>query len=370
MAKTVSKKSSKVDKKSQKVNPKASKSKTTKQLPKSKLLRSLKLRWHTWRQARVNPHKSFRRSYREDYQRQTNTPGLLEHAVTTFQIIFKYWRTFLPFILLMAVAYIILVGLMNEDLYLQFQDAVDETNAEIAGGKIGNFAKAGLLLLSTVTTGGLTTAMGETQTVFMVFLFLTMWLTTIYLMRHFMAGGKPKLRDGLYNALSPFISTLLVFCIIFIQAIPAMLVVITYSAAVSTNFLSTPFYALVYFIFAALMFLISAYLLSSSLLALVAVTAPGVYPIQALSSASDLMNGRRVKFGLRVIYLLFVVGLTYAVIMTPIILLDLWLKSIWEFLAGWPIVPFFLLLVTCFIFIYATIYLYRYYRWLLDYQEK
>ncbi len=387
MAKTVSKKSAKQRiaetnvGKSQKVNldqeSATSKNKTSKQLPKSKFLRSVKLRWqklktqwHTWRQARYNPHKSFHRSYYEDYQRQTNTPGLLEHAVTTFQIIAKHWKIFLPFVLLMTVAYIILVGLMNEDLYLQFQEAVDETNAEIANGKIGNFAKAGLLLLSTITTGGLNTGMNETQMVFMLFLFLTMWLTTIYLMRHFMAGGRPKLRDALYNALSPLISTLLVFCVIFIQAIPVMLVIITYSAAITTGFLSTPFYALLYFIFAALMILISTYLLSSSLLALVAVTAPGVYPVQALSSASDLMNGRRTKFILRVIYLLLVIVFVYIIIMTPIILIDLWLKSAWEFLAGLPIVPFFLLLVTCFIFIYATIYLYRYYRWLLDYQEK
>lgn len=327
-------------------------------------------RWRKWRKERFNPHKNFRRSYREDYLRETPTPGLLEHAMTTFQIIFKHWRTFVPFILLMTVAYIVLVGLMNEDLYQQFQDSINETNAELAGGEIGNFAKAGLLLLSTITTGGLDANMGEAQTVFMILLFLIMWLTTIYLMRHFMNGGKPRLRDGLYNALSPLISTLLVFCIIFIQAIPIMLVVITYSAAITTGFLQTPFYALVYFIFAALMILITTYLLSSSLIALVAVTAPGVYPLAALSNASDLMSSRRTKFIIRVIYLILVAVLIYIIVMTPIILLDLWLKGSLGLFAGWPIVPFFLLLVTCFVFIYVTIYLYRYYRWLLDYQER
>lgn len=335
-----------------------------------KPLQRMTTRWHEWRKSRFNPHKSFRRSYHEDYVRKTETPGLLEHAMTTFQLIFKHWRTFLPLIIIMTISYIVLVGLMNEELYLQFQDSINETSAELANGEIGNFAKAGLLLLSTITTGGLNTGMDETQMVFMLFLFLVMWLTTIYLMRHFVAGGKPKLRDALYNALTPLISTLLVFCVIFIQAIPAMLVIITYSAAVATGFLSTPFYALVYFIFAALMILITAYLFSSSIIALVAVTAPGVYPITALSSASDLMNGRRVKFIIRIVYLIIVVALIYAIIMTPIILVDLWLKGICEFIAGWPIVPFFLLVVTCFSFVYATVYLYRYYRWLLDYQEK
>lgn len=332
--------------------------------------KKLQTRWRDFWSQRVRLHKSFKRSYREDYVRETNTPGLLAHAITTFQFVFKHWKTFLPFVAILAVMYVLLVGLLSEDLYTQFQDSIDESSAELAGGKIGNFAKAGLLLLSTITTGGLSTSMGEAQTIFMLLLFLIIWLVTIYLVRHFLAGGKPKLRDGLYNALSPFISTLLVFAVIFIQAIPIMLVIITYSAAVMTGFLNTPFYALIYFIFAALMILISAYLLSSSLMALVVVTTPGTYPLQALASASDLMAGRRMKFIIRTIYLLIVAALIYVVIMTPIILLDLWIKGMWEWVFGIPIVPFCLLILTCFIFIYATVYIYRYYRWLLDYQEK
>lgn len=327
-------------------------------------------KWRDFRGPKANQHRSFRRSYREDYHRETKAPGLLSHAMATFQIIFKYWKTFLPFIIIMTCAYIILVGLMSEDVYQQFQDSIDQTSQELAGGQIGNFAKAGLLLISTITSGGLDSGMGESQVIFMLFLFLVMWLVTIYLLRHFMAGGKPRLRDGLYNALSPLISTLLVFVVIFIQAIPMMLVIITYSAAVITGFLSTPFYALVYFIFAALMILTSIYLLSSSLIALVAVTAPGMYPMKALFLASDLMAGRRTKFIIRVIYLLFVVALIYIITLTPIILLDLWFKGMWEWIYGVPIVPFFLLIVTCFVFIYATAYLYRYFRYLIDYQEK
>lgn len=105
-------------------------------------------------------------------------------------------------------------------------------------------------------------------------------------------------------------------------------------------------------------------------MALVAVTAPGVYPMTALFAASDLMAGRRLKMILRIIYLIFVIAIVYIITMLPIILLDLWFKSMWSWIAGWPIVPFFLLVVTCFVFIYATTYIYLYYRWLLDYKEK
>lgn len=333
-------------------------------------LQKLRTRYQDYRVAHPPRHRSFKRSYREDYTRATETPGLLHHAMTTFKLIFRHWKTFLPFILLMTAMYILCVGLLSEELYQQFQDTIDETSGELASGQVGNFAKAGLLLISTITTGGLDTGMGEVQTVFMVILFLVMWLVTIFLMRHFLSGSRPRLRDALYNALGPLISTLLIFIVAFLQAIPIMLVIITYAAAVATDFLATPFYALLYFIFASLMILLSGYMLSGTLMALVAVTAPGMYPMVALTSTAELISGRRIRLILRLLYLIFVVALIYLITMLPIILIDLWLKGIWEWLAGVPIVPFFLLVVTCFVFIYATTYLYRYYRWLLDYKEK
>lgn len=318
-----------------------------------------------YRKNHVVLHRSFRRSYREDYQRETNVPGLLNHAMTTFGVVFKHWKTFLPFILLMAVFYIVLVGLMSEDFYQELQATIDSSSGE----SLGNFAKSGLLLLSTITTGGLTTSKDDIGFVFTIILFLIMWLVTIYLLRKWYSGAKPKLRDALYNSLTPLISTLLVFLVIFIQCIPAMLVAITLSAARVTGFLSTPFYALVYFIFAAVMLLITGYLLASSLMALVAVTVPGVYPMAALTTASDLMASRRIKLIIRVVYLIFVAIIVYIITMLPVMLIDLWLKGIWSWIANVPIVPFCLLVVTCFVFIYATTYLYRYYRWLLDYKD-
>lgn len=329
-----------------------------------------KSRFQEFRSQRVRLHRSFKRSYREDYLRKTETPGLLHHAILTFQTIFRHWHTFLPFIALMVALYILLVGLMSEDFYVQFQTAIDQSSDALSMGRLGNFAKAGFILISTITSGGLDAGMDEAGMIFMVALFLIMWLVTIFLLRHFRAGEHPRLRDGLYNALAPLLSTFVIFVVIFIEAIPLMLVIITYSAAVMTDFLSTPFYALVYFIFAAVMLLLSGYLLSSSIMALVAVTAPGMYPFQALVAASDLMAGRRTKFILRLLYLIIVVAFIYVITMMPIIVLDLFLKGWFDWLSSWPIVPFFMLTVTCFVFIYATTYIYAYYRWLIEYKEK
>lgn len=331
--------------------------------------KTFKQKWQEFRSQHIRLHKSFRRSYAEDYRRETKVPGLLSHAMLVFKTVFQHWRVFLPFMVLIVFSYIVAVGLMSESFYQQFQVAIDDTGTQIGQTEIGNFARAGLLLVSTVTTGGLVSAKSEAQVVFSVIVLLVVWLVTLYLLRHFMAGERPKLRDGLYNALSPLISTGIIFVVIFIQAIPLMLVLITYSAAVATGFLATPFYALLYFIFAALMLILSGYLLTSSLMSLIAVTTPGLYPLRALFAASDLMAGRRIKFAIRIIYGIIVIALIYIIIMMPVILIDLWLKSAVAGLS-WPIVPFFLLVTTSFVLIYATTYLYLYYRWLLDDQPK
>ena len=314
-------------------------------------------------------HKSFRRSYREDYKRDLDVPGVMYHVFATFKIIFKNWKLFVPLLIIVVVLNAVLVGVMSESTYTQFQDILDQTSTQMAGGDIGNVAKAGLLLISTITTGGLSGGSSEAATVFGVIIFLMIWLTTIFLLRHRLAGHKIKLRDGLYNAMTPLVSTFVVFAVAVVQCIPIFLLIIAYSAAVQTEFLATPFYALVFFIFAAIMILISGYLLSGTLMALVAVTAPGLYPMRAVQAAGDLMMGRRVKFILRLVALLLVLAVVWVIVMIPLIVFDLWMKT-FEWTNGIPFVPICLNIMTCFTAIYISAYLYLYYRWMLNYDEN
>jgi hypothetical protein len=315
-------------------------------------------------------HKSFKRSYREDYvRRETPTPGIMHHILSSFKIIFKNWRLFLPLLIIVVIFNVLFTGIMSESSYQQFQSALDESSEYVTGGSLDNVAKAGLLLISTVTTGGLSEDTTESATVFAVLSFMIIWLVTIFLLRHRLAGKKVKLRDGLYNAMTPLISSFVVFLVALIQCIPIFLLIIAYSAAVQTKFLATPFYALVFFIFTAVMILISGYLLSSSIMAFVAVSAPGLYPMRALRAASELMIGRRTKFILRFIALIFAIAIVWVIVMLPLVLFDLWMKT-FEWTANIPFIPICLNIMTCFTFIYVTTYLYLYYRWMLNYEEE
>ena len=323
------------------------------------------------KQDEVRLHRSFKRSYYEDYQRKTELPSLTSQASAAFKMFFKFWKIFLPLLLIFVGIYIFLIGAMSENTLADVKANVEQTNKDVADGKIGTVGKAGLTLLGIISTGGLTT-MNDAQVVIAVLLFAIIWLVTIYLARHLLAGHQEiKMRDGFYSALSPLVSTLVVGLIIFLEAVPIMLTIIVFQVALTTEFLSTPFYALLFFMFAALMITLSLYLLSSSFFAIIVVSAPGLYPLTAVRMAKNLIMGRRLRFLIRVFYLVIIVALLYLLLLMPAIILDGVLKAQFAWLAESkiPFVAIIQLTITVFIFIYLSIYFYLFYRALLDYND-
>lgn len=256
--------------------------------------------------------QSFKRIERKELKRDLNVPGASEHIVRSFQMIFKKWKLFLP---------LVVIGV--------------------------------LVLLLTV---GATGFFNETAGVFIVVVILILWLTTIWLVRQVMAKHKVSLRDGLYNAMAPLISTFVVFAVAVVECVPIFLFVIFYAAAMETGFLTTPFYALLFWGFAGLMFTISGYLLSSSLIALLAVTTPGVYPFRALVMASELMRGRKLRFILRLLALCLVLAVIVGVVVLPLSALKVPME----------VLAVVMEVLGCFGVVYVAVYLYIYYRWLLD----
>lgn len=318
------------------------------------------------KRARVKLHHSFKRSYREDYVRPLAAPGLVSHMFTTFKIIFHNWKIFLPLLLVTVITNVILVGILSEESYKTLQESLDISAEYNGAGELGRFAKSAMLLISSVSTGGLTTSLTDVQAVLLVFIVASLWLITTYYLRHLLAGNKPRFRDGLYNALSPLITVFVVLLVLFVHLIPIFIVTIIYSVAIQTEFLSTPFYAFLFFVFASLLVILSLYLLPVSLVALSAVTVPGIYPMAAIHAATDVVQGRRIKYIIRILYLFVVIAILWIVVMLPIVWLDLVLKENFESIQNIPIVPFMLQMMICFTIIYSTSYLYLFYRRMLD----
>ena len=89
----------------------------------------------------------------------------------------------------------------------------------------------------------------------------------------------------------------------------------------------------------------------------------------AIFTSSELIAGRRIRLIIRLIYLVFVLAFCWIIVMMPVILIDMWLKSTFGWLASVPVVPFFLLLMSIFTYIYFAAYSYLFYRRMLDYDD-
>lgn len=312
------------------------------------------------------PHRSFRLTRRRDYVRPLELPGNFSFTFEVTKTLWKYKNTFILLVIVYVALYSLLVGLQSQQSYISTNDTIEEVGGDLFQGFWGTLSRGGILFASAVSAGLGTGADGQ-QLIFSVLIFLLTWLTTVWLLRNLLAGHKVKLRDGLYNSGAPFLSTFLVALFIAIQLIPVAVAFIGYNAALVSGLLDNGASAMLFWVCAALLSTLSLYWITSSLFALIVVTLPGMYPYTAIKTAGDIMVGRRIKILLRWAWMLFVVAVTGLVVMVPIVLLDMWLKSIWPAISEVPIVPLITLLFIACAVVWTASYIYLLYRKVVDY---
>jgi len=307
------------------------------------------------------PHRSFVPTKRRDYARNFKLPGYLAFTKYVTKTLWTNRKLFLLLALVYAVVTVVMVGIASQDTYSTIVDTLESTSGVISGDIWGEIGKAGLLFL-TAMTGGVTDSLTEVQQVYAGIIILMVWLASVWLLRNILAGHKVKVRDGLYSAGAPILSTFMVAILLIFQMLPLALALIGYSAASVTGLLAGGVEAMLFWIAAGLLALLSLYWITSTIIALVVVTLPGMYPYQAIKTASDLVVGRRLKILLRFLWMIIVTVIGWAVIMIPMILFDGWIKSIWSDIAWLPTIPVFILMLSSLSIIWISAYVYLLYR--------
>lgn len=360
--------------------PIATKKKPAKQLKNSQMIRRFRIvRWSQMIMSPIRrriqdftsrrPHRSFRLTRRRDYARSLQLPGYWAFSHYVFQTIWKRRRLFGALALVYAVLSGLIVGIASQDIYTQLGDALKETGDDIFQGNFGEIGKASLLLAATIS-GGANSAPTEAQQIYGGIFVLLTWLTTVWLLRNILAGHTVRLRDGLYSAGAPIVATFLVSIVLLAQLLPLGLAFVGYSAAISSGLLSGGVAAMVFWVVASLLSVLSLYWVTSTIIALVVVTLPGMYPMRALKTAGDLVIGRRLRILLRLLWMLLGVVVVWAVVMIPIIIFDTWLKGVWPAVVAVPLIPLALLAMGSVTTIWMASYVYLLYRKVVDDDAK
>ena len=278
------------------------------------------------------------------------------------------WRHKALFVLLLAlytVIYAILVGVISQDTYQQLSSTINTIGPQVIQGNLGNFSQ-GIALYVTTLSSNLNGQMDATKQVYAGFLALLLWLTVVWLLRAIMAGKTPRLRDGLYNSGAPILPTFLVSLVLVVQSLPVAIAAIAYGAASASGLLGGGIETMLFWAVESLLVALSLYWMTSTFIALIIVTLPGMYPMQALRAAGDLVLGRRLKVLWRVLWLFFLIALAWTAVVLPMIFFDGWIKSVWPAIQGLPLIPGLLLIMGSLSLIYAGAYIYTLYRRIVE----
>ncbi|MDR0957300.1 MAG: hypothetical protein LBM09_01840 [Candidatus Nomurabacteria bacterium] len=306
------------------------------------------------------PHRSFYLTKHKDAKRSLKMPKYFAFVDEVWRLIWKNKRVFIKFLLLYAVLSAVIVGVMNQSNFVSLRDAVDQ--AKITG------LNKWTTLFSSAVSNGLSGngAVGSFQQVIAPLLFLFGWLTLIWLLRRIVngEGGKNlKLRDGLYSSGSPVLATLAILLFLVVQLLPLAIVFLAYASVTAAGWINTGIQIENMAAWCALVVVIvlTLYWITSSLVALVIVTLPGMYPFKALKVAGDLVVGRRLKLVLRLVFMALPIVVMWLLILLPAILIDNWLKLTWQ-----PLIPIVVLILTTLTIIWCATYIYLLYRHLVD----
>ena len=314
------------------------------------------------------PHRSFRLTRRRDYKRSLQLPGYWSFTNSVRAMLWRHWRLFGG----LALSYLIIAYIFNsfgqQDAYQDLSKALNEAGGDLFQGQWGKVTGAGILLVTSVTTG-LTPDVTAAQTVLGGITVFFVWLATVWALRNVMAGRNVKVRDAVYSSGSPVVPTILVSFMIVIQVLPMSLALIIHNAAIVSGFISGVESMLAWVVI-LLLGVLSLYWITSTVIALVVVTLPGMYPWRALHTAGDLVVGRRLRILLRLLWMALVIVIMWAIILIPIILFDDWIKHVWSAISWLPIVPLSILAMSSITIVFAAAYVYMLYRKVVEDEAK
>lgn len=314
----------------------------------------------SWMRAKValnrslSPHRSFRMTHKHNKPRPSKLPStwvLVKQSISLFKMAPK---VFVGLTLLYLIMILLMIGSGTQQDYLGLKDAV----SEVFGGK--GVARIGMMF-EALLGGALTPQMSELQQYTQFLLIFLTFLAFTWTARQVLAGNRPTIAQALYNSPMPLLSGGMLVFWLALQLLPAATGIYIFTIANNQSFFNYAGLALLLGCLTLLLVIFSLYLAINTLMSLVVVTLPGMYPSAALGSTKQLVIGRRLPVLIRIVGLALWALMLWAVVLVPFLLLD----SLTN-LDMLPFIPAAITILSGVTLLFVSLYLYRLYRSMLS----
>ncbi len=307
----------------------------------------------------VSPHRSFYLTTHAQAVRQINISGYGRFVTEVWRMVRDNWLIYLKITLLMALAIIAVVGVSNaHSNYVDTREAMEKVDLHPL------LKQAGLVTQAIITSLTVTDANRQAVTFIIV---AVAWLSLIFIARRVYSGNQLRLRDAIYSAGTPLVPMMVLLVAVLVQLLPLALVLISYSAITGAGYINQGIaienMAAWCVILAVLV--LTIYWMVTSLLTLVSVTIPGLYPMRAYYETSIQVAGRRVKILFRILMMFLPLLALWALVLIPTVLLDSILKP-----KTFPVVQLVVSLLAAISCTWVSAYMYVLYRRILDSPEQ
>ncbi|MEO5499511.1 MAG: hypothetical protein ABIR46_03360 [Candidatus Saccharimonadales bacterium] len=286
-------------------------------------------------------------------------PGYFEFTKQVYVLLKQSKKHFLRLVGLLAAVVFVLTVSSQQAVYIEQAIGVQSVSSEVAAGLLAKLLETGVLF-ATLVSGTLTANLSESQQFVLSLVYLLTWLVVVWLVRHILSDKSVSLRDGLYNAGAPIVSTMLIILVAAAQLIPLAILVALVSVIAATGAVNGVLIAVGVALVLA-MTVATLYWLVGTLFAAVIVTIPGTYPVAALRSARAVVAGNRAKILRRLLWLALVNVTAYLVVIIPILFVD----TLTGYALSWVTVTVSITLGLS-LFVYSSTYLYLLYRRIID----
>jgi len=310
------------------------------------------------KQPKNTASKKTSKSKRDTARHAVNLPGYIAFSRSVLGQLLTHRGIFGRLLLLAVGVLVFIAGVNSYGVYSDLSQTTEDVSGQLSGGFFKTLVEVIALYLS-VITGSLNGSVSEAQQIYIGLTYLMLWLVVVWLLRQQLVGSSVKLRDALYSAAAPLLTTVLVLLFGVLQLLPFALLV-ALIAALSGASILTGIFAIIGALISIAVFVLTLYWLSATLFALNVATIPGTYPVVALRTAKELIAGYRMLVLRRVLWLGLVV-LVASLVLVPFILFDA--------LLGYALTLPVVLLITVWavaMFIYSSSYLYLLYRGIID----